>query len=158
MESDEVKAEIEALWNANDMADDENPGSDQDADGEPDLDAAEPDKGSGGYVFLESRVVPYLEHSWRYIDQLGEILTSFLRELQEETGWAFTVLGGGLNREGDIKIVTYVFIYISKRPILTSYSSHIGTTTAGSIFPQICNNYQDHILQEFVAFVKVRHR
>ncbi|KAF8335251.1 hypothetical protein F5887DRAFT_1079216 [Amanita rubescens] len=121
MESDEVKAEIEALYNAGDVS-----GDDADAEDEMELDETE-HPNAGGYG--------------GQLNKLGELLTSFLRELQEETGWAFTILGGGLNREGEVKVVT----------------SHVGKTAAGATFPQLCNNYQGNILQEFISFVKVLH-
>ncbi|KAF8341777.1 hypothetical protein F5887DRAFT_1076366 [Amanita rubescens] len=119
-ESEDVKEEIVALWNADENLDDEV------ADGEPDLDGTE-DPVTNGYGGC--------------IDQLGELLTSFLRDLKDETGWAFTILGGGLNRNGEVKIV----------------ASHIGKTAAGGTFPEVCDDYQHNVLQEFLAFVKLRH-
>lgn len=40
------------------------------------------------------------------MNQIGQIVTSFLQEASEATGWAFNVLGGGMNKEGKIKVAT----------------------------------------------------
>ena len=38
------------------------------------------------------------------IDIIGQVITSFLQDASKATGWAFHVIGGGLNKEGEIKI------------------------------------------------------
>lgn len=59
-----------------------------------------------GKFSLDFEVYNPSNYCCRQLDELGELLTSFLRELQEETGWAFTIFGGGLNHQGDVKVVT----------------------------------------------------
>ena len=44
----------------------------------------------------------------RAINDLGQIITDFLQDLSEATGWAFTVLTGGLNKTSEVKMATYV--------------------------------------------------
>ena len=98
------------------------------------------------------------DHHHRCIDELGELVTSFLRELQDQTGWAFTILGGGLNREGQVKVMAYAFVYLKTKGFLTSHRSHIGKTATGCTFSDICNHYTENVLREFVAFINMRHR
>jgi hypothetical protein len=42
------------------------------------------------------------------IDSLGTVLTSSVCQLNELTGWAFTILSGGLDKDGEIKMATYL--------------------------------------------------
>ncbi|KAM6493500.1 hypothetical protein JOM56_011634 [Amanita muscaria] len=118
MESSEVKAEIDALWNEKNTPEGNAPDDDGDEN--------------------EAQVIESFQGS---VDELGEAVTSFLRELHEETGWAFTVLGGGLNHEGEVKMVV----------------THVGKTTSGKTFPHICDKYQENVLQEYLNFVNIRH-
>ncbi|KAM6490842.1 hypothetical protein JOM56_013711 [Amanita muscaria] len=120
MESNELKAEINALWNEKNTPE----GNAPDNDGDENEAQVEFKKSFQGSV-----------------DELGEAVTSFLRELHEETGWAFTVLGGGLNHEGEVKMVV----------------THVGKTTSGKTFPHICDKYQENVLQEYLNFVNIRH-
>jgi hypothetical protein len=51
------------------------------------------------FIYLQSKI--YL----RYIDTIGSVVTAFLQDCYEATGFAWQLVGGGLDKSGEIKIV-----------------------------------------------------
>jgi hypothetical protein len=41
----------------------------------------------------------------RCIDNIGPVVSAFLQECQEATGFAWQLVGGGLDKLGEIKVV-----------------------------------------------------
>jgi hypothetical protein len=41
----------------------------------------------------------------RCIDSIGSVVSAFLQDCYEATGFAWQVIGGGLDKTGDIKVV-----------------------------------------------------
>ena len=35
---------------------------------------------------------------------MGQVITLFLQDASEAMGWAFHIIGGGMNKEGDIRV------------------------------------------------------
>ena len=43
----------------------------------------------------------------RCIDDIGSVVAAFLQECHEATGFAWQLVGGGLDKSGEIKVVMY---------------------------------------------------
>ena len=42
------------------------------------------------------------------IDEIGSVVATFLQDCHEATGFAWQLVGGGLDKSGEIKVVMYV--------------------------------------------------
>lgn len=45
--------------------------------------------------------------NFRCIDNIGSVVATFLKECHEATGFAWQLVGGGLDKSGEIKVVMY---------------------------------------------------
>jgi hypothetical protein len=54
-------------------------------------------------VYIFTIVEIYL----RSIDNIGSVVTAFLQDCCEATGFAWQLVGGGLDKSGEIKVVMY---------------------------------------------------
>lgn len=48
----------------------------------------------------------------RCIEIIGSVINAFLQDASEATGFSFTLIGGGLDKEGNIKMCMYVVCHI----------------------------------------------
>lgn len=56
-------------------------------------------------IVLISTIVSTL--LYRCIDNIGSVVTAFLQECHEATGFAWQLFGGGLDKSGDLKVIMY---------------------------------------------------
>ncbi|KAG2054208.1 hypothetical protein BDR06DRAFT_971661 [Suillus hirtellus] len=77
---------------------------------------------------------------YRYISKIGAILSQFFEELQEMTGWVFTVLMGGPHP--------------ASGGTLDISSFHIGTTQLGNRFSQAYPQFSQNIMVPYMQFVE----
>ncbi|KAG1878587.1 hypothetical protein C8R48DRAFT_768145 [Suillus tomentosus] len=75
-----------------------------------------------------------------YISKIGAILSQFFEELQEMTGWVFTVLMGGPHP--------------ASGGTLDISSFHIGTTQLGNRFSQAYPQFSQNIMVPYTQFVE----
>jgi hypothetical protein len=48
----------------------------------------------------------------RCIDDIGSVVAAFLQDCHEATGFAWQLIGGGLDKAGEIKVVMYAMSII----------------------------------------------
>ncbi|OBZ77741.1 hypothetical protein A0H81_02193 [Grifola frondosa] len=68
-------------------------------------------------------------------------IESFLRELSRQTGWTFTVIGGGVWPEENGAIRTLSF--------------HVGATEIGTTFPESIKDFHSTYIEPYNSYVKV---
>lgn len=60
-------------------------------------------------MFLSLQCLTFL----RCIDEISAVVATFLQDCHEATGFAWQLVGGGLNQSGEIKVVMYVMLCLS---------------------------------------------
>jgi hypothetical protein len=59
-------------------------------------------------IYIVSLIKFYL----RCIDNIGSVVSAFLQDCYEATGFAWQLVGGGLDKVGEIKVVMYAMSII----------------------------------------------
>ena len=96
----------------------------------------------------------------RCIDDIGSVVAAFLQECHEATGFAWQLVGGGLDKSGEIKVVMYVC------NVCLSYSAFfdvndrcsVGKTSDGQKFQDAHPNWQPGLVTPWYEFLRLRHR
>ncbi|KAF8720244.1 hypothetical protein AX14_011103 [Amanita brunnescens Koide BX004] len=75
------------------------------------------------------------------VDIISQVIASFLQDASEAIGWVFYVIGGGMNKEGQIKMV----------------ASSVGKTASGSSFQSLHKDWQERIAKPWLDFLHLHH-
>jgi hypothetical protein len=65
----------------------------------------------------------YIDKSFKFyfrcIENIGSVVTAFLQDCHEATGFSWQLVGGGLDKSGEIKVVMYtMFIILFRRCLM----------------------------------------
>lgn len=92
---------------------------------------------------------------------IGSVINSFLQDASEATGFSFTLMGGGLDKEGNIKMCMCVQVV---RSLFLLYHSNfhdrtsVGKTVAGQTFMSTHKNWEEGVSKPLKEFLCLRHR
>ena len=106
-------------------------------------------------VFISTIIKIFL----RCIDNIGAVVTAFLQDCHEATGFAWQLIGGGLDKSGEIKVVMYAMsmIFFSTLFDVRNRCS-AGKTTDGQKFQDTHRNWQPGLVSPWYDFLRLRHR
>jgi hypothetical protein len=95
----------------------------------------------------------------RCIEIIGSVINSFIQDANEATGFSFTIMGGGLDKEGNIKmcmcIVRSIFLLHCSNFL---DRSSVGKTSSGKNFMSTHKDWEEAVNKPFKEFLCLRHR
>jgi hypothetical protein len=95
----------------------------------------------------------------RCIDKIGPVVAAFLQDCLEATGFAWQLVGGGLDKSGEIKVVMCVMsIILSVLFFYVGNRCSAGKTMDGQKFQDTHPNWQPGIVSPWYDFLRLRHR
>lgn len=94
----------------------------------------------------------------RCIDNIGPIIAAFLQDCHEATGFAWQLVGGGLDKSGEIKVVMCVCPSFSRYFFYVGNRGSAGKTKDGQKFQDTHPNFQSSLISPWYDFLRLRHR
>jgi hypothetical protein len=95
----------------------------------------------------------------RCIDDIGSVVAAFLQDCHEATGFAWQLIGGGLDKSGEIKVVMYAMsIHLFSALFDVGDRCSAGKTTDGQKFQDTHPNWQPGVVSPWYEFLRLRHR
>ena len=96
---------------------------------------------------------------FRCIDNIGSVVAAFLQECHEATGFAWQLVGGGLDKSGEIKVVMYAMSFFLIQAFFdVNDRCSVGKTSDGQKFQDAHPNWQPGLVTPWYEFLRLRHR
>jgi hypothetical protein len=90
---------------------------------------------------------------------IGPVVNSFLQDASEATGFSFTLIGGGLDKVGNIKMCLYVVhsLFLFYHLNINDRSS-VGKIARGKTFMTSHKDWEEGVNNPFKEFLRLKHR